>query len=281
MWHCARCSAENDSASQMCWMCGAPPNETEHDSRQLDHALPGCSPLTPAKQAGRPSGAPRPFGIRRVMTKLAWCSPLFLLMVAIGVSPLVILAVALFATVMGIALALLSSGSKPGFEEKRKPAGVPRQFGVGKLMAIVAFYSVLFAILSSVGAQPLAFLIVALFVTGIGGAQALLFGGNRPREASILAGGALGMLLAIISYTIDVCRSPWFPGPFPQLLFALLVTAVVSAGVGIACGYCAGCLIAAVFLRRDSDSGKRPEVKPDPPSILCPGDGSASDGNGP
>jgi hypothetical protein len=80
--------------------------------------------------------------------------------------------------------------------------GVPRRYGVGTLLVITTLYSILFAFLRSVGAPPAVFVVVALYLAGIGAAQMLLFQGERPREASILTGSALFVLLWVIGGTM-------------------------------------------------------------------------------
>ncbi len=69
-----------------------------------------------------------------------------------------------------------AAGEKP----TRQPIGVPRRFAVGTALIIVTMYSVLFAVMTSLGAHPSVFAIVAVFFTGVGAAQMLLFRGRRP-----------------------------------------------------------------------------------------------------
>lgn len=132
----------------------------------------------------------------------------------------------------------------------RRAIGVPRRFAVGTALIITAMYSVLFAVMKSLGAHPLAMVIVAVFFTGVGAAQMFLFGGRRPRAASIIAGAVFCGAMPTVAFSIF-----WFsegsspPGFHPIPIIGWLLCPTISfAIIGVLLGYVAGCLTAGVFL---------------------------------
>ena len=59
----------------------------------------------------------------------------------------------------------------------KKQTGVPRRFGMAVAMVIMTMYAMLFGVLKSFGTPPIAFVLIALFFTGVGVSQAVLFKG--------------------------------------------------------------------------------------------------------
>jgi len=132
---------------------------------------------------------------------------------------------------------------------RREPAvGVPRRFGLDRLLAMMVFFAALFGLMQWLGAERPVFAGFALFFVGVGVAQALLFGGKRPREASLLAGTLLGPLIA--GGMVVAGRLQTQPGD-PFAAFDVYVAAFVLAVLGCPLGYLAGGLIAGVFLIKD------------------------------
>ena len=81
----------------------------------------------------------------------------------------------------------------PGAWEGRGTAPRPFQFTMATFLAVVAVYSVLFAILRTVGLQNgLAFAAITVYFTTLAFAQWSFFGGRRPLTASVLVSGILG-----------------------------------------------------------------------------------------
>jgi putative acetyltransferase len=133
--------------------------------------------------------------------------------------------------------------------------GVPRRFGMGILLVIAAFYAVLFGVLRGMGADPIVFVVIALFVTGVGTAQALLFKGKNPRLASILSGALLGVL-GVFGV------GGWFAwqeggGDGPMVFVAMLFMTPYMAVFGAICGYLAGVATAGAFCLIDEWSKRR------------------------
>jgi hypothetical protein len=121
--------------------------------------------------------------------------------------------------------------------------GVPRRYTVGALLVITTLYAIVFGLLRTVDAEPPAFVGVALYLTAIGAAQMLLFRGEKPREASILVGSAVPLLIGIF-VILSVGNRGGGPGtgdPIPLLMTALPV-------LGAIVGYLLGCTVAGVFL---------------------------------
>ena len=138
--------------------------------------------------------------------------------------------------------AAMSDGNSSSNTPDRKPVGVPRRFAVGTVLIIMTMYSVLFAVLRSSGMPPGLFTSIAVFLTGVGAAQMLMFRGRRPRDASFVAGALLFPLILLAA-----CFVTWLSGnPAPPLNVILLLP--YQCVLGVLLGYLAGCLTAGVFL---------------------------------
>jgi MFS family permease len=126
----------------------------------------------------------------------------------------------------------------------RRPVGLPRQYGIRTMMMITAVYAVLFGCLASAQAPPGVYVVVGVFIGGVGLAQMFLFRGTRPREASILAGSALLFLgAAILVVAAHIARQRG-DGVF-------LWTVVFMPAIGALLGYLVGTAIASPFLIAD------------------------------
>ena len=125
-----------------------------------------------------------------------------------------------------------------------EPVGIPRRFSVGVMMLFVIMYAVLFATLTSLGVPPAWFLFITVFITGVGVSQAVLFGGRRPRDASLLAGIYMWMLITLAAV-------PWlsWEGTSGSDVAEIVAFSMLGSIVaGPPCGYCAGALVAGIFL---------------------------------
>ena len=91
----------------------------------------------------------------------------------------------------------VSGLSDPADPLRGKVYSVPRRFGMGTIFVVTTLFAVLFGILTSVGAPGEFVLILAGFLAIIGFAQMLLFGGKRPRLASVLPGIVLTTLISL------------------------------------------------------------------------------------
>jgi hypothetical protein len=131
-----------------------------------------------------------------------------------------------------------------------KAVGVPRRFSLAALMLIVTCYAVLFAGMQLLGATPTIFAVIAVFVTGVGVAQTLLFGGKYPRAASVWAGTCLLpleiLVLRVGYYVFSTRVSPSFESEV-----GILVLTVFCIPAGALLGYLAGGLAAGIFLVPD------------------------------
>lgn len=123
--------------------------------------------------------------------------------------------------------------------------------------------------MSAAGFVPVASLIVVGFITLVGAGQALLFGGQRPRTASILVGIVL-YLLAMLVFWI-------FNGQRMYASSFMLVMASYSIVGGAILGYVAGGLVGGVFLVADkvrarffSSAAKAQEAAPADSSSASP-----------
>jgi hypothetical protein len=126
-----------------------------------------------------------------------------------------------------------------------RQAGVPRRFGVGTLLLITAMYAVLFSFLRLCDSPPEAFLLIAIFFTGVGLGQMLLFKGRNPRRASWLVGACLLPCMMVGVELYNSFRPPGGHLSGPEPLPAFCCCSVISGAIY---GYLAGLLIAGVFL---------------------------------
>jgi hypothetical protein len=120
---------------------------------------------------------------------------------------------------------------------------VPRRFDLATIFVVTLAYSLLFGAMSALSFPPTASAIVAGFILLVGAAQAFLFGGKRPRNASIIAGAVL-FLLSITAVWMVLGRR--FYGTAE-----LLVTASFTTACGGMLGYLSGVIIGGVFLVAD------------------------------
>lgn len=139
-----------------------------------------------------------------------------------------------------------SAGDSP---TARKIYSVPRRYDLATLFVVSLAYAGLFGLMRALGWPPLAFALVAGFITVVGLGQALLFGGNAPREASVVCGVAF----FFVPLAVVVALAVGFQGnPLSVvLLSALLFGAILAALPGVVLGYLTGVLIGGLFLVAD------------------------------
>ena len=105
---------------------------------------------------------------------------------------------------------------------------------------ITAMYALLFAALASLEVDAKGFFGITTFVTGIGLGQMLLFGGKRPREASILVGSCLYVFAAT-----ELVVRLYLTEQEPEYGFLLAV--VLAPAMGAVAGYITGIVIGGTF----------------------------------
>jgi hypothetical protein len=127
---------------------------------------------------------------------------------------------------------------KPG----PRPARVPRRFATGTLLLLVTLYALMFSCLSWLSAPPPVFAVLAIYLTAIGLGQMLLFGGEKPREASIWVGGPVG---AVLVSTVCLAAASAV-GRSPNLQDALTLACFWVMGLAfcIPISYVTGCAMA-------------------------------------
>lgn len=121
--------------------------------------------------------------------------------------------------------------------------GVPRRFGIGTIMVITAAFGLLLTLLQAMGAYPSVIAFVVVFVSFVGTAQMLLFRGQQPRRASVVAGVVCLPLMTVCAAVLSGSRGP-------RSGLACFLAASVLFGGGF--GYLAGGIVAGVFLVMDA-----------------------------
>ena len=115
----------------------------------------------------------------------------------------------------------------------------PRRFDILTILCVSSVYAIAFAILTGAKVpMPLA-LMLTLFVTFIGLAQAILWKGERPRLASIL----IGILFFVAACILMLPATQYVNDPYEIFFFVM-----VSPFVGSIVGYVFGAAIGGLFL---------------------------------
>jgi len=127
-------------------------------------------------------------------------------------------------------------------------AQVPRRFGVGALMLLSVTFALLFGTMRSLDVPPVWFIGVGVLLTAVVLGQIVLFGGTRPRDASMLA-GAVVLPVEVAAYMIF---SAYFAGgESPRaavFVFQFIAVAMILCPLGAVAGYVAGVVAAGGFL---------------------------------
>jgi putative addiction module component (TIGR02574 family) len=121
----------------------------------------------------------------------------------------------------------------------------PRRFDLATIFVVTAAYAIILSSLRGLGSPPLVVFYIAGFITLVGIGQAVLFGGTKPRLASVLTG--------IVAYFVGMVTAPLvghfdIGGAVEQVAVALLFAAPVGAPLG----YVAGVIVGGVFLVADA-----------------------------
>jgi Putative addiction module component len=125
-----------------------------------------------------------------------------------------------------------------------------RHFSLSTLLLIVGAYGVLLGVLAALRMPPIITLDIAIFVTAVGLAQAFLFGGRKPRRASVISGGVVACLLAggqTYWYLLD----SKYPEGVAWAPYVAIAATIIGAVHGIIFGYIVGRLIGLLFVWGD------------------------------
>jgi hypothetical protein len=143
--------------------------------------------------------------------------------------------------------------------------GVPMRFSVGTFMIITTMFCVLFAVMKMIGANAIIFGIVATFILGIGLSQMFLFNTKLPRQASIVGGFFLGLIVGLIGVIVTVwAKNHQYVMRFDEYDNTLICAFGVML-LGGPFGYLAGCITAGIFLVREKESIEETENTFDSP----------------
>jgi hypothetical protein len=120
---------------------------------------------------------------------------------------------------------------------------VPRRFDLATIFVVTLAYSLLFGAMNAISFPPIASAMVAGFILIVGAAQAVLFGGKKPRMASIIAGAVI--------YSVVMVGAWIASGPRLYSAWQLLAPASFVVAGGGMLGYLSGVVIGGVFLVAD------------------------------
>lgn len=112
---------------------------------------------------------------------------------------------------------------------------VPRRFDLATLFVVSFAFALMFGACRFIGIRPVGVLVLSGSIALIGLSQAVLFQGNRPRLASLVAGGAICLVADSLARLVFL-QVPYLA----ELFFATASGAIL--------GYLAGCLVGTVFM---------------------------------
>ena len=118
---------------------------------------------------------------------------------------------------------------------------VPRRYDLSSMFAISVAYALLFSILRGLSVPPTGIFLTGIFFAVVGAAQAILFEGKKPREASIIAGGVAGFIGVIVYAVVEV-------GMSPSTIISASMCSLVWCPLA---GYFAGTSIGGIWLTAD------------------------------
>ena len=146
-------------------------------------------------------------------------------------------------------------------------AGVPRQFGVVRVLGMLVVFALAFGLLRWLGAPASVFVGVSLFFVLVGTGQAVLFRAQEPRAASVLAGLVAGPVVAVLMVLLEM---NFGAAAGTDDFLDVTAMALLLGLMGAPCGYLAGGLLAAIFLVRGPDLQDAEPAPPDPPEDAPP-----------
>jgi putative addiction module component (TIGR02574 family) len=118
----------------------------------------------------------------------------------------------------------------------------PRRFDLATIFVVTSAFAVLYGAMASFNMPPALSIMVGIFVAAVGVGQAALFGGLKPRTASIVVGAVMYPILWVASVMIF---SPGVPAP---VYVMTILGGAISGGIF---GYIAGVMVGGVFLIAD------------------------------
>lgn len=124
-----------------------------------------------------------------------------------------------------------------------KVYSAPRRFDLATIFVVTAAFSLILAAMKWMSLPPLAICFVAGFIAITGIAQAMLFGGRKPRRASAFTGIVMYLLFLLVPAMLypRLNGGDWYLG--------ILVICVVYGSI---LGYVAGALVGGIFLVADA-----------------------------
>jgi hypothetical protein len=133
----------------------------------------------------------------------------------------------------------------------------PRRFDLATIFVVTSAYALLLGGFSAMDASPIVSFVIGGFVVAVGIGQAVLFGGEKPRAASVLVGIVMHAIFWIGFWI-------YYPRVYPSEAILFVVGFIVVGGAIL--GYCSGALVGGVFLVADkirSRFGR--SARPEPP----------------
>lgn len=125
---------------------------------------------------------------------------------------------------------------------RRKVYSAPRRFDLATIFVVIIFYSCLLGLFVGFGVPDEITLSILGFLTVIAVAQPVMFGGRKPRLASVVVGGLAWPVLFILTTFMSGRMVP---------TSAVLFGGLCSIPIGLMFGYLGGATVGGVFLIAD------------------------------
>ncbi|MEO9591907.1 hypothetical protein [Rhodopirellula bahusiensis] len=131
--------------------------------------------------------------------------------------------------------------------DPKEPVDVPlysarRRFDLASIIVATTFYAGIFAFCQAIGAPVSFTATVGAFIALVAITQALLWGGAKPRLASVLTGSVTFVVVTVVSWRFQPTHL------LPSTLLSQMIFVTIS---GAFWGYIAGTLVGSVFMVAD------------------------------
>ncbi len=139
--------------------------------------------------------------------------------------------------------------------------GMPKRFSIAIMMAWLTLFALVFSVLKSMEAPAQIFGVTTILMLGIGFGQMWLFGGKKPRLASVVAGAVL-LSVEIVALNVATGYVTGDKSSIALRIIYSIVLLVPSVSLGAFFGYLLGTLTAGIVLTLNYLENRKPAESP-------------------